>query len=253
MAGNTDAVMKALADPTRRALLDRLYAEDGQSLGALAEGVVMTRFGVMKHLNVLESAGLITSRKAGRRKLHYLNPVPIVGVYERWVSKYAAPYLHTMTALKRTLEEGDMSDPVHIFELFIRTTPERLWDALTNPALTQQYFFSLSVEAEWSPGAKYVYRAPDGMAVLTGEIVEASPPSRLVTRGINAQDEEASKEPPSTVTWEIEQRGEICKLTLTHDLAGAPRTSELVKGGWPVILSSLKSMLETGAALVMEG
>ena len=250
--GGMDAVMKALADPMRRVLLDRLFASDGLSLGALAEGAAMTRFGVMKHLSVLESAGLISSRKAGRQKLHYLNPVPIAEVYERWVSKYAAPYVRTMTALKRTLEDSAMSDPKHVYELFIRTTPERLWEALTNPELTKQYFFSMAVEADWSAGAQYVYRAPDGAAVLTGEIVESDPPRRLVTRGINALDEAAAQELPSTVTWEIEPRGDVCKLTVTHDVDGAPRTSALVKGGWPVILSSLKSLLETGAALVME-
>ena len=100
-----DAVFKALADPTRRELLDRLHEEDGQTLGALEEGHDMTRFGVMKHLRVLEEAGLITTRRSGREKLHFLNAVPIQLIHERWVSKYAEPWAATLTGLKRAVEE----------------------------------------------------------------------------------------------------------------------------------------------------
>jgi DNA-binding transcriptional ArsR family regulator len=101
-----DAVFKALADATRRDLLDRLYEEDGQTLGALEEGVPMTRFGVMKHLRVLEEAGLVTTQRRGREKLHFLNAVPIQLIHERWVSKYAEPWAATLTAVKRAAEEG---------------------------------------------------------------------------------------------------------------------------------------------------
>jgi DNA-binding transcriptional ArsR family regulator len=99
-----DAVFKALADPTRRALLDALFAEDGQTLSALEAGVDMTRFGVMKHLRVLEDAGLVVPRKRGREKFHYLNPIPIQLIHERWVSKYAAPWAAGLTELKKQLE-----------------------------------------------------------------------------------------------------------------------------------------------------
>jgi DNA-binding transcriptional ArsR family regulator len=100
-----DAVFKALADTTRRSLLDRLYEQDGQTLTALEEGLPMTRFGVMKHLKVLEEAGLVTTRRNGREKLHHLNPVPIRLIHDRWVSKYAEPWVATLTGLKRELEE----------------------------------------------------------------------------------------------------------------------------------------------------
>ena len=100
-------MFKALADPTRRSLLDRLYRRDGQSLKALEAGLEMTRFGVMKHLRVLEEAGLVTTRKRGREKLHFLNPVPIRLIHNRWVSKYAEPWAATLTGLKETLEEKD--------------------------------------------------------------------------------------------------------------------------------------------------
>jgi DNA-binding transcriptional ArsR family regulator len=100
-----DTVFKALADPTRRSLLDRLYESDGQTLSALEGRLPMTRFGVMKHLRVLEEAGLVVTRRRGREKLHFLNPVPIRQVYDRWVSKYAEPWAATLTGLKRELEE----------------------------------------------------------------------------------------------------------------------------------------------------
>jgi DNA-binding transcriptional ArsR family regulator len=102
-----DAVFKALADPTRRSLLDRLYQEDGLTLTALQEGLPMTRIGVMKHLRVLEEAGLVKTKRSGREKLHFLNPVPIRLVHDRWVSKYAEPWAATLTGLKKTLEEEE--------------------------------------------------------------------------------------------------------------------------------------------------
>jgi DNA-binding transcriptional ArsR family regulator len=101
-----DEVFKALADPTRRSLLDELFREDGQTLSALEQRIPMSRFGVMKHLRVLESAGLVVTRKSGREKLHFLNPVPIQLIHERWVSKYAAPWASSLTDLKHDLEEG---------------------------------------------------------------------------------------------------------------------------------------------------
>ena len=100
-----DDVFKALADPTRRGLLDRLYEEDGQTLTALEERLPMTRFGVMKHLKVLQEAGLVVTRRRGREKLHFLNPVPIRLIHDRWVSKYAEPWAAALTGLKKDIEE----------------------------------------------------------------------------------------------------------------------------------------------------
>src|SRR3979490_1882740 len=115
-----DAVFRALADPTRRSLLDALFKQDGQTLGALEERLPMTRFGVMKHLKLLEEAGLVVTRRRGREKLHFLNPVPIRLVHDRWVSKYAEPWAAALSELKNTMEA-----PVEkIFEIYIKTTPE---------------------------------------------------------------------------------------------------------------------------------
>src|SRR5437899_2629999 len=133
-----DAVFKAFADPTRRSLLDELFREDGQPLGALAQRLPMTRIGVMKHLRVLEDAGLVTTKRRGREKLHFLNPVPIRLVHDRWVSKFAEPWAATLTGLKRQLEEATMEK---VFEIYIKTTPERLWEAIVDPDLRAKYTF----------------------------------------------------------------------------------------------------------------
>src|SRR5918992_4213548 len=133
-----DAVFKALADPTRRALLDELFKHDGQTLSALESRLPMTRFGVMKHLRVLEEAGLVTRKRHGREKLHFLNPVPIRLVHDRWVSKYAEPWVATLTGLKRRLEDRTMEK---VFEIYIKTTPERLWEAITDAEMRRQYTF----------------------------------------------------------------------------------------------------------------
>src|SRR6476661_3165364 len=126
IVGAMDEVFKALSDPTRRGLLDELFREDGQTLGALEARVEMSRFGVMKHLKVLEEAGLVVTRRRGREKLHFLNPVPIRLVHDRWVSKYAEPWAAGLSELKTDLEEARTMEKV--FEIYIKTTPERLWE-----------------------------------------------------------------------------------------------------------------------------
>src|SRR3954468_11892772 len=135
-----DDVFRALADPTRRSLLDELFNEDGQTLSALESRLPMTRFGVMKHLKVLEEARLVVTRRQGREKLHFLNPVPIRLVHDRWVSKYAEPWAAALTGLKRSLEDRTMEK---MFEIYIKTTPERLWEAITAPQTRARYTFGV--------------------------------------------------------------------------------------------------------------
>src|ERR1043165_6932287 len=142
-----DDVFRALADPTRRSLLDELFEEDGQTLSALEERLPMTRFGVMKHLKVLEDAGLVVTRKRGREKLHFLNVVPIRLVHDRWVSKYAQPWAAGLTGLKRDLEERTMEK---VFEIYIKTTPERLWEAITNDEVRRKFNFGVGVRSDWT-------------------------------------------------------------------------------------------------------
>src|ERR671936_2524493 len=158
MIAGMDTVFRALADPTRRGLLDELYKDDGQTLGALEARLPMTRFGVMKHLRVLEEAGLVVTRRRGREKLHFLNPVPIRLVHDRWVSKYAEPWAATLTGLKRRLEDKTMEK---VFEIYIKTTPERLWEAITDGDMRSKYSFGVVVSSDWTPGSRYQFTGPD--------------------------------------------------------------------------------------------
>src|SRR5438067_13394100 len=151
-----DEVFRALADPTRRKLLDELFREDGQSLSQLEERFSMTRFGVMKHLKQLEEAGLVVTRRRGREKLHFLNPVPIRLVHDRWVSKYAEPWVAGLSDLKSRLER----QMEKVFEIYIKTTPERLWEAITDPEIRAKYNFGASVKSDWTPGSRLELAAP---------------------------------------------------------------------------------------------
>jgi uncharacterized protein YndB with AHSA1/START domain/DNA-binding transcriptional ArsR family regulator len=249
-----DDVFKALADPHRRLLLDSLFQRDGQTLSELEALLPMTRFGAMKHLNVLEDAGLISTRKVGREKLHYLNPVPVQEVYERWVSKYAQPWTSVMTGLKHLLEEPTMTTaaPAHVYHTYIRTTPEKLWQALTDGAMTARYYFGTAVQSTWEQGAAYTYLLPDGTRMIDGEIVQIDPPDRLVQtfRPLWAFPDGGA--PESTVTWEIEQQGDFCRLTLIHE--GIDLSTPLAQGmvdGWARIISGMKTLLETGVPAAM--
>jgi uncharacterized protein YndB with AHSA1/START domain/DNA-binding transcriptional ArsR family regulator len=244
-----DEVFRALADPTRRSLLDELYREDGQTLHALAGRFPMTRFGVMKHLQQLEEAGLVVTRRRGREKLHFLNPVPIRLVHDRWVSKYAEPWAAGLSDLKTRLE----SPMEKVFEIYIRTTPERLWEAITDPEIRSKYNFGASVQSDWTVGSPMNLTAQDGEILLgEGEILEVDPPRRLVHTMVAHFSPEAEAEGTSRVTWEIEQVADSCRLTLTHDQMRDGANDQLY-GGWPMILSGLKTWLETGELLTTPG
>ncbi len=245
-----DEAFRALADPTRRSLLDELFRTDGQTLSMLEARLPMTRFGVMKHLRVLEEAGLIVTRRRGREKLHFLNAVPIRLIHDRWVSKYAEPWVTALTGLKQTLEESTVEK---VFEIYIKTTPERLWEALTNPELRSKYSFGLLVKSEWTPGSHYVASAANGaMTVIEGENLEVAPPRRLVQSFRAQWSDDVKKEGTSRVTYEIEPIGDSCRLTVTHDQLRDGGNNEIY-GGWPMILSGLKTLLETGELLTTPG
>ena len=244
-----DEVFKALADPTRRELLDELFRQDGQTLGALEERFAMTRFGVMKHLRVLEEAGLVVTRKVGREKQHFLNPVPIRLVHDRWVSKYAEPWAAALSGLKQGLE----STMEKVFEIYIRTTPERLWEAITDPQIRAKYNFGAGAVSDWQPGSRIEIGAPKAAGLLgEGEVLEVDPPKRLVHTMTALWGEDVKAEGPSRVTWEIEQVADSCRLTVVHDQLREGANEQLF-GGWPMILSGLKTWLETGELLTTPG
>jgi uncharacterized protein YndB with AHSA1/START domain len=244
-----DAVFRALADPTRRSLLDELFRDDGQTLSALERRFPLTRFGVMKHLKQLEEAGLVVTRRRGREKLHFLNPVPIRLVHDRWVSKYAEPWAATLSGLKQKLE----APMEKVFEIYIRTTPERLWEAITDPDIRSTYNFGVRIASDWTPGSRFEMSHPNAGGLLgEGENLEVDPPRRLVQSMVALWSDDVKNEGTSRVTWEIEPVGDSCRLTVTHDQLREGANAELY-GGWPMILSGLKTWLETGERLTTPG
>jgi uncharacterized protein YndB with AHSA1/START domain/DNA-binding transcriptional ArsR family regulator len=243
-----DEVFRALADPTRRSLLDALFHEDGQTLAALEARLPMTRFGVMKHLKALEEAGLVVTRRRGREKLHFLNPVPIRLVHDRWVSKYAEPWVSMLSELKHGLEDKTLEK---VFEIYIKTTPERLWQAITDTEMRRKYTFGAVFTSDWSPGSRY-QATGHGSPIGEGENLEVDPPRRLVQSFRALWDDDVKAEGTSRVTWEIVQIGDSCRLTVTHDQLREDANGQLY-GGWPMVLSGLKTLLETGEMLTTPG
>jgi uncharacterized protein YndB with AHSA1/START domain/DNA-binding transcriptional ArsR family regulator len=248
-----DDVFKALADPTRRSLLDELSKNDGQTLSALTLSVLrerlpMTRFGVMKHLKLLEEAGLVVTRRRGREKLHFLNAVPIRLIYDRWVSKYTEPWVATLSDLKHKLENNTM---VKVFEIYIKTTPERLWKAITDTEMRRKYNFGAVVTSNWTKGSRY--EGVGGQTtIFDGENLEVDPPRRLVQSFRALWGEDVKSEGTSRVTWEIEPLADSCLLKVTHDQLREDANTQLY-GGWPMILSGIKTLLETGEMLTTPG
>jgi uncharacterized protein YndB with AHSA1/START domain/DNA-binding transcriptional ArsR family regulator len=249
-----DSVFRALGHPARREILDRLFERDGQSLGELERAFEMSRFGVMKHLRVLEGAGLVVSRKTGRERLHYLNPVPIREIHDRWTGKFARGASAALLALRAGLEEGGTNmetKPKHVLSVFIRATPEGVWEAITTSEFTTKYFFASTVESRWEAGSSVVYTI-EGEPQIVGEVLESDPPRRLVTTFSAIWDDEVKADPPTRITWEIESAGPgVSKLTVVHDgFEAETATYRQVTGGWPLILSGLKTLVETGQPLM---
>lgn len=248
-----DAVFKALSDGTRRQLLDRLRRKDGQTLTELEGALGMTRFGVMKHLKVLEAASLVITRKVGRFKYHYLNAAPLQLLVDRWIEPLTRqPVARVILDLKADLERSNAmtttteTRPDFMMETFIRTTPEQLWEALTNPDLITRYHFAhAAVHGRFAAGEPYEYRFADGTVMLSGEIISADPPRRLELSFLPGWiGPDAAK---SRHVYEIEATGELTKLVILHyDL---PDSQSGVREGWAKIIASLKSYLETGEAL----
>jgi DNA-binding transcriptional ArsR family regulator/uncharacterized protein YndB with AHSA1/START domain len=258
-----DDVFRALADPSRRRLLDSLNARSGQSLRELCAGLDMARQSVSKHLAVLEAANLVTTVRRGREKLHYLNTAPINDITERWINHYHQERVHALADLKRALENTPMKKPEFVYTTYIHTTPERLWQALTDPAFTRRYW-GMTIESEWGVGSTMVY---EHNGVRTGDpaqvVLESEPYRRLAytwhtfspewaeSYGMSEEFRaKAAAERRSKVAFDIEPSGELVKLTVVHDDFDPGSTVlESVSQGWPRVLSSLKTLLETGETI----
>ena len=244
-----EPVFKALSDQTRRELLDELFRRDGQTLNALASRFDMTRVAVAKHLRLLEAAGLVVSRRSGREKLHYLNPVPIRLVHDRWVSKYTEGWAAGLADLKRDLE----ASVEKVFEIYIRATPDQLWQAITSADIRARYQFGARVESSWTPGSSYQVAHQDApRSLIEGENLLLDPPRRLVQSYRAVWDDNIAAAGTSRVTWDIEPVGNSCRLTVTHDQLPENADPHLY-GGWPMILSGLKTWIETGQELTTPG
>jgi uncharacterized protein YndB with AHSA1/START domain/DNA-binding transcriptional ArsR family regulator len=258
-----DDVFKALADPHRRQLLDKLNKRNGQSLRELCDGLDMARQSVSKHLAVLEAANVVTTAWQGREKLHYLNAAPINAIADRWISRYARERVRALADLKTALEQDPMTDTDFVYTTYIKTTPERLWQALTDPAFTRRYW-GVTFESDWKSGSAMSWEQ-DGVKIVDPEqvVLESEPNRRLAyswhtftpefAESVGLSDELLdawSKERRTKVTFEIEPLGEMVKLTVVHDDFEAGSTMrDSISQGWPAILASLKTLLETGDAL----
>jgi uncharacterized protein YndB with AHSA1/START domain/DNA-binding transcriptional ArsR family regulator len=247
-----DAVFRALADPTRRALLDRLREQNGQTLTELCGPLNMARQSATQHLGVLEAANLITTVRRGRAKLHYLNPVPLWDIERRWIGKFERPRLTALSAIKDQAEHEEDSvtaeRPDYVYVTYIESSPERVWQALTSADLTAQYWGHSNV-SDWQPGSSWEHRRADGSGIadVVGTIIESTPPKRLALT-FDAPGEEAPGG-PTIVTFDIEPYHEIVRLTVTHENLASQDALDAISAGWPAVFANLKSLLETGHVL----
>lgn len=259
MDDSTAPAFRALADPSRRLLLDQLFERDGQTLGELSAHLPeMTRFGAMRHLDVLESAGLITTRKEGREKRHFLNPVPIRRIHDRWISKYSAPVIGTMSAIKNHLEAPPMAVPPdeieHVYSIYINADPARVWRAITDGDETAQYYHGTRVTSDWTVGSRVSYDLPDGTVAADGEVLVFEPTKRLEMTFLAHWDPEVEAEGPITHLWELEPEDGATKLTVTsRGLKRGSKTAESFSSGITRIVSGLKTFVEGGRAAVTAG
>jgi len=265
--GELDLVFKALADPTRRLMLDRLRARNGQTLTELCTELSMARQSVTQHVDLLVRAELVTVVRRGRERLHYLNPVPIHEIEERWISGFEKPRLRAISAVKNQAEEyamaanaaststttpagADNTDapvPDYVYVTYIRATAEQVWQALTDADLTAQYWGHENV-SDWQPGSSWEHRRADGSGVVdvVGKVLAAEPPHRLV---ITFEDSPDSEREASVVTFAVEPYQDIVRLTVTHEKLPNLEMLGGISQGWPAVLANLKSLLETGDVL----
>jgi uncharacterized protein YndB with AHSA1/START domain/DNA-binding transcriptional ArsR family regulator len=249
VADEMDTIFKALADPTRRYLLDSLRERNGQTLSELCAPLDMARQSATQHVAVLEAANLISTVWRGREKLHYLNPVPLHEIQQRWIDKFEQPRLRALSRVKRRAEEQGMTDkPTFVYVTFIQSTPEKVWHALTDPELTAEYWGHSNI-SDWQVGSRWEHQRTDGSGIadVVGTVLEAVPPRRLVM----TFDAPGAALPngPSTVTFEIEPHHEIVRLTATHENLADMDAVHAASLGWSAVLSNLKSLLETGHVL----
>jgi uncharacterized protein YndB with AHSA1/START domain/DNA-binding transcriptional ArsR family regulator len=268
-----DDVFRALSDPSRRSLLDSLNRRNGQTLRELCAGLAMARQSVSKHLAVLEGANLVTTLRRGREKLHFLNAAPINAIADRWINHYDRQRAEALADLKTALEQKPMTTTTNasqatefVYKTYIKTTPEQLWQAITDPTFIRRYW-GIELNSDWNVGSTITWEV-EGVTIADPEqvVLVADPPRRLAYTwhtvtpefgaAVGGSEEEVAAmaaERRSNVTFDIEPAGQLVKLTVTH--RGFEPGSAILAGvtdGWPGILASLKTLLETGEPLTFE-
>ncbi len=238
-----DTIFKALGDPARRTLLDALRAKDGQSLSDLEEQLDMSRFGVMKHLKVLEEAQLVTTRREGRFKYHYLNPLPLQELIDRWVNPFLGTQVAALSALKTRLEIETMTKPDFQMSTFINCTQDALWDALTKGDLISDYHFACSkVAGDYAAeGDRVDYHFDHGPIMLSNRVISITPKTRIE---MAFEPHWGEDETVSRCVYVVEPVASGMKLTVEHFDIGEGQGG--IADGWMRYLSGLKTFVETG-------
>ncbi len=248
-----EKIFKALADSSRREILDIVKNKPGITINEITEHFEFSRFAVMKHIKILEDADLIVPQKEGKFKKLYLNAVPIQMISDRWISQFSKLWAKNLTSLKYKLEEETkMSEQElkHVFVTYIKTTKEKLWEAITKGELTNKYFYDTSVKSDFTVGSKIEYwgvnKEGKEYTPVYGEILEIIPNEKLIHTFTHKENQDS----PSRVEYQLEEVDGNIKLTLIHDKFGDDIESyNSVQQGWPYILSGLKTYLETNTTL----
>ena len=242
-----DNIFNALGDKSRRHLLDVLYQKNGQSLTELTATLKMSRQAVTKHLGILEEANLVVPVWKGREKLHYLNPVPLRLIYLRWISKFDETRIESIFEMKNNneaIQEVNMKG--FMYQIVIASSAEKVWESLTKPEFTQKFWFGRRVESDWNLGSAVSIVTPEGVIEAKGEVLEFQINKRLSYSWLSAKE---TIEDISTVVFELQEMGELTKLTILHDIDADKANFQQAAAGWTFILCGLKTFLETGAAM----
>jgi uncharacterized protein YndB with AHSA1/START domain/DNA-binding transcriptional ArsR family regulator len=244
-----DKVFTALADKSRRYLLDLLYENNGQCLSDLCSELKMSRQAVSKHLSILENADLVIPVWKGREKLHYINPVPLRFIYLRWINKFEETRLQGLVDLKGKLEndtkEFDMKG--FMYQIVISSSAEKVWKALIEPEFTKKFWFGRSVNSDWKIGSSVTIITPEGKEEMRGKVLEFQPNKRLSYTWQAVT--ENTEEKVTTVVFELLEMGLLTKLSILHDIDAEDAKFQQAASGWTFILCGIKTLLETGKPL----
>lgn len=250
---DVNAVFKALADPTWRALLDALRRENAQPLGELCEGMSMARQSVTKHLDLLVAANRVVVVRKGRERRHFLNPEPIHDIERRWIRDFDRPHLAVLDVVKQRAEDNAMTEaeqfPDYVYLTYIRASAEQVWEALTDADITAIYWGGMTNVSGWEVGASWTHRfdGRTGHYDIWGKVLESDRPNRLVFTFQPAA--QALDDAGSVVTYQIQSVDDAVKLTVSQTNLPSQEMLDNIAQGWPTVLANLESYLETGLPL----